>query len=176
MMYEKISNTEMRILLGSEWPSCQCHNEPMRWKADATRSAGGRWRCAERGRQYMNARHADGRSAKTYANQLLRGERIGLKSNHHHGMRHILGAVAGDELEVSLVDESNPTLYLGRKHLNLYVLATDPNAYVLETRIENLSRGNPTRNFKLMDRLIRADAFADDRCRMLFEKTKKENR
>jgi hypothetical protein len=78
---------------GKREPLCDKHRRE-RWPALAEAQ-----RAYRRG--YDRRRRVDGRKAAQSARKLLRGEQIRDYSNHHAGIRHILGATKGDELTAS---------------------------------------------------------------------------
>ncbi len=130
---------------------CACHGEPMFWKRDNRRIAGGTWRCRVKGRDSRRLiqlrRRADGRHARTYANRLNRGEQTGGMSNHHKGMAELksqMGDPRPPGLELSLVNYWGPDSYWGYSHRNgervPYRLSTNPGDYVWETPAENAAR------------------------------------
>lgn len=47
-----VSAAEKYAEVGDARPRCECHKELMMWKMDRRMSAGGRWRCAEKNREW----------------------------------------------------------------------------------------------------------------------------
>ena len=73
--------------------------------------------------------------------QLLRGEHIGNRSDHHKAMSAIKGP-RPDGLELSLVNYHGPSAYWGysKEERTRYRLSTDPDDYAWETRKQNRAR------------------------------------
>lgn len=62
--HQKVSAEEKRAELGDQWPVCDCHGKPKRWKAD-DRRGGGYWECRVKARESQRKYDASEKGRET---------------------------------------------------------------------------------------------------------------